>query len=108
MKHISISAFRQTLDAERSNPTVAFINVCTPDEYASKHIEGVKSLPLDEIASRAAELKDKKTIYVHCRSGNRSQRAIATLEQLGIQAELVNVEGGLLAWEGAGLETEKG
>lgn len=105
MKHISISAFRQTLDAERSNPTVAFINVCTPDEYAAKHIDGVKSVPLDDLASRVAELKDKKTIYVHCRSGNRSKRAIETLEQLGVQAELVNVEGGIMAWEAAGLKT---
>jgi rhodanese-related sulfurtransferase len=84
MKHISISAFKQTLEAERSNPTVAFINVCTPDEYKAKYIEGVASIPLDEIASRTAELQGKKTIYVHCRSGNRSQRAIEDLERLGI------------------------
>lgn len=105
MKHISIEAFRQTLEAERTNPTVAFINVCTPEEYAAKHIEGVKSLPLDELPSRYTELKDKKTIYIHCRSGNRSKRAIETLEQLGVQAELVNVEGGIMAWESAGLTT---
>ncbi len=105
MKHISISAFRQTLEAEKTNPTVAFINVCTPDEYAAKHIEGVKSLPLDELETRAAELRGKRTIYVHCRSGNRSKRAIETLERMGIQAELVNVEGGIMAWEAAGLKT---
>lgn len=105
MKHISIDAFRQTLEAERSNPTVAFINVCTPDEYAAKHIEGVSSMPLDQINARIVELKDKKTIYVHCRSGNRSKRAIEALEQLGVTAELVNVEGGIMAWEAAGLKT---
>jgi rhodanese-related sulfurtransferase len=105
MKHISIGAFRQTLEAEASNPTVAFINVCTPDEYAAKHIKKVKSLPLDELTSRYTELKDKKTIYIHCRSGNRSKRAIETLEQLGVRAELVNVEGGMMAWESAGFKT---
>ncbi len=105
MKHISIDAFRQTLEAEHSNPAVAFINVCTPDEYAAKHIEGVSSIPLDQIDARINELKDKKTIYVHCRSGNRSKRAIETLERLGVTAELVNVEGGIMAWEAAGLKT---
>ncbi len=105
MKSISISAFRETLEAERKNPTVAFMNVCTPDEYAAKHIDGVQNVPLDDLASRAGEFKDKNTIYVHCRSGNRSRRAIETLEQLGIQAELVNVEGGIMAWEMAGLKT---
>ncbi len=105
MKHISIFAFQQTLEAEKSNPTVEFINVCTPDEYSAKHIEGVKSMPLDQLASRLSELQEKKTIYVHCRSGNRSRRAIEELERLGVKAELVNVEGGLMAWETAGLKT---
>ncbi|MBP7134200.1 rhodanese-like domain-containing protein [Patescibacteria group bacterium] len=105
MKHISISAFQQTLEAEKSNSTVEFINVCTPDEYKAKHIEGVKSMPLDQLAARLSELQEKKTIYVHCRSGNRSKRAIEELERLGVKAELVNVEGGLMAWETAGLKT---
>ncbi len=105
MKHISVSALKETLEAERSNPTVAFINVCTPEEYREKHIEGVESFPLDRLAKDAERLRDKKTIYVHCRSGKRSQRAIEELTHLGIQAELVNVEGGLMAWEGAGHKT---
>lgn len=105
MKHISVSALKETLEAERSNPTVAFINVCTPEEYREKHIEGIESFPLDRLAKDAERLRDKKTIYVHCRSGKRSQRAIEELTHLGIQAELVNVEGGLMAWEGAGHKT---
>lgn len=105
MKHISAQAFQQTLAAEASNPSVAFINVCTPDEYRAKHIAGVKNIPLSDIGARVGELRDKRTIYVHCRSGNRSQKAIAELTALGVTAELVNVDGGLMAWEAAGLHT---
>lgn len=105
MKRISIAAFQQALQAEKANPSVEFINVCTPDEYKAKHIQGVKSMPLDELPQRIGELQGKKTIYVHCRSGNRSARAIETLERLGLTAELVNVEGGIMAWEAAGLQT---
>ncbi len=105
MKHINISAFKEVLTAEKSNSTVDFINVCTPVEYKEKHIQGVRSVPLDEIASHLSEFKNKETIYVHCRSGNRSRKAIEKLEELGIKAELVNVEGGIMAWDEAGYST---
>lgn len=107
MKHISVSSFREVIDAEKDNSSVDFINVCTPDEYKEKHIAGVRSVPLDEIERHLAEFKDKKTIYVHCRSGRRGVAAIEKLSALGITAELVNVEGGILAWEGAGYSTNR-
>jgi rhodanese-related sulfurtransferase len=105
MKHISIQAFKEVLNAEKHNPSVDFINVSTPGEYKEKHIRGVRSVPLDTIELRVNELKDKKTIYVHCRSGKRGHAAIEKLASLGVTAELVNVEGGILAWEEAGHET---
>jgi rhodanese-related sulfurtransferase len=106
MKHIDIAAFKNVLATEAGNPEVDFINVCSTGEYAAAHIPGVRSMPLDTLAARVGELKDKKTVYVHCRSGARSQMAIETLTSLGVTAELVNVEGGIMAWEGAGLQTK--
>lgn len=85
-----------------SDPSVDFINVCTPVEYAAAHIPGVRSVPLDSLESHVSELRGKKRIYVHCRSGGRSRIAINVLRSLGITAELVNVEGGIMAWVGAG------
>lgn len=105
MKHISVDAFREIVVAEKSNPSVDFINVCTPAEYKEKHIRGVRSVPLDELESHASEFQNKKTIYIHCRSGNRGKKAIEKLSAMGLQAELVNVEGGILAWQEAGYET---
>lgn len=105
MKHISISAFKEVIESEANNTTVDFINVCTPAEYKEKHIKGVRSAPLDTLHTRVAELNQKKTVYIHCRSGNRGRQAIEKLQSLGVTAELINVEGGLLAWEEAGYET---
>jgi len=107
MKHISVAAFKEVIDAEKNNPSVDFINVCTPEEYKEKHIPGVRSVPLDEIERHVGELSLRKTIYVHCRSGRRGEKAIERLAGLGITAELVNVEGGILAWEGAGYGTAR-
>lgn len=105
MKHISVPAFKEVIESEANNPTVAFINVCTAAEYKEKHIKGVRSVPLDSLSSHLHELNQKKTVYIHCRSGNRGRQAIEKLQSLGVTAELVNVEGGLLAWEEAGFET---
>lgn len=105
MKHISITAFKEVIESEANNSTVDFINVCTPAEYKEKHIKGVRSVPLDTLHTRVTELNNKKTVYIHCRSGNRGRQAIEKLQSLGVTAELVNVEGGLLAWQEAGFET---
>lgn len=105
MKHISVRSFKEVVEAEQGNSSVDFINVCTPAEYKEQHIEGVRNVPLDEISRHVSEFSNKKTIYVHCRSGNRSQKAIEALQKMQVQAELVNVEGGLMSWTGEGFVT---
>lgn len=106
MQKISVETFKNIIINQAGNPEVDFINVCTPTEYAEKRIEGVRNVPLDEITQHLDEFKDKKTIYVHCRSGKRAAKAIEQLRDSGIHAELVNIDGGLLAWDEAGLPTE--
>lgn len=66
------------------------------------HIEGVRSVPLQELGNHLAEFQDKQKIYVHCNSGNRSRLAIRLMEAHGIAAELINVEGGIVAWARSG------
>ena len=105
MKHVTVSTLKEVVQAEGANSSIDFINVCTPAEYKEKHIPGVRNVPLDKIDSHLSEFAGKNTIYVHCRSGRRGVQAIDKLRELGVTAELVNVEGGLLAWEEAGFET---
>ena len=105
MKHISVTAFKEVLLAEQDNNSIDFINVCEPAEYKEKHIEGVRSVPLGTVTDHVQEFNSKQTVYVHCRSGNRGKQAIDRLIQAGVTAELVNVEGGLLAWDEAGYDT---
>lgn len=106
MKQITVTQFKEILAKESGGADIDFINVCTPPEYNEKHIPGVRNVPLDTIDEHAHELNGKKTIYIHCRSGNRGRQAIEKLEKLGVTAELVNVEGGILAWDSAGFRTQ--
>lgn len=78
------------------------LDVRTPPEFANGHIAGAKLLPLDELLSRLAEVPDDRTIYVICRSGNRSAQASTILTQAGRQA--VNVTGGINDWLAANYE----
>jgi rhodanese-related sulfurtransferase len=105
MKNITVKNFKKVLDVEKNNPSIAFINVCTPVEYAEKHIEGVQSIPLDVLEENISSLESKETIYIHCHSGRRGEKAVKKLESHGLNAEIVNVTGGLHAWEEAGFST---
>ncbi len=100
---ITPSAFKAILDSAKNHPEYDFVNVCTPPEYAEKHIIGVRNIPLDKLSEHLEEFKTKRKIFLHCRSGNRGKQALDQLEKLGLTSELVHIEGGLNAWEAAGL-----
>ncbi len=61
------------------------LDVRTPEEFASGHLEGAE--PLDftggEVAAAIPSLDPDAEYFVYCRSGNRSGQAIALMEQAG-------------------------
>lgn len=105
VKHITVGELKEALQNEQSESGADFINVCTPAEYQEKHIKGVRNVPLDSLDEHVSELQDKQTVYIHCNSGNRSQKAIDTLKEQLPNVQLVNVQGGLMAWEEANYPT---
>jgi rhodanese-related sulfurtransferase len=76
------------------------LDVRESDEWTAGHAPGAVHIPLGEIAERSAEIPADKTVYVICRSGNRSGRVAAALNNAGWQA--VNVAGGMQDWAAAG------
>jgi phage shock protein E len=59
------------------------VDVRTPGEFAGGHVKGSVNIPLDKVAARLSEFKNKKNIIVFCRSGNRSSQAKLILNQNG-------------------------
>ena len=60
------------------------IDVRTPDEFASGHIQGSINIPLNKISTKVSELKKKnRPIITCCRSGSRSGMAKTTLADAG-------------------------
>lgn len=73
------------------------LDVREPDEYATARIEGSVLIPLSQVTSREGELPRDLPLYVHCKLGGRSAKAVAALEELGF-TNAVNVTGGITAW----------
>ena len=66
-------------------------------EYEISRIEGSHLIPLDQLLNRLHELDSARDIVAHCRTGVRSARAIAILQEAGFR-KLRNLKGGVLAW----------
>jgi hydroxyacylglutathione hydrolase len=87
-----------------SRPRV--LDVRRPGEYSLGHVPGAVNIPLDRLASDAAQLDRGRPIAIICASGYRSSVAGSLLQSLGFTGELYNVVGGTSAWVAAGLPTE--
>ena len=70
--------------AELSEDTV-IIDVRTPAEFASGHLEGALNIDVQspDFAAQIMELDPSGEYFVYCRSGNRSGQAIAQMTQMG-------------------------
>jgi len=59
------------------------VDVRTPGEFTSGSAEGAVNIPLDVVKDQISKFRNKKSIIVFCRSGNRSAMAKGTLERNG-------------------------
>ena len=78
------------------------LDVRTPKEIEQGYIKGAKFsnyFESDFTAQVTKKFDSEKTIYVYCRSGNRSLKAVKILTSKGFKA--INVLGGYDAWKSA-------
>lgn len=94
-----------------SGRTVDVIDVRTPAEFREVHATIARNVPLDRLdcdevlATRQAPADEP--LYVICRSGNRARQACEKFIKASC-TNVVNVEGGTVAWESAGLPVARG
>ena len=78
------------------------LDIRNPREWAARHIDGSVNIPLNHLQERIAEIPRDRPIAVHCAGGYRSSIAAGILHQYGI-THLIEMAGGLAAWEAAKL-----
>jgi thioredoxin 1/putative thioredoxin len=69
-------------------------------------LPGAINMPFEEIQTRLAELHMlENPAVLYCRAGTQTKELAETLAQSG--TPVAYLEGGVLGWEGAGLELER-
>lgn len=92
----------QTLHQQANGAVPRVIDVREPREYRRGHIAEAESIPLCDILSPNTEFSQDRQIVLVCQSGRRSRRAAYALQRVGCKNVSV-LEGGMLAWEAAGM-----
>jgi len=84
-------------------PGVTVLDVRTPEEFAAGHIDGAINIPVEypDYLDRIGQLDPNATYAVYCRSGNRSQPAVAGLASIGING-VYELESGTIGWSSEG------
>ncbi len=90
----------------QSEQNAVIIDVRENDEWNAGHIDNAIHIPLNDIQNHLKELAkyQNQPVITQCRSGARSARAADILAKSGF-SNVLNMEGGLNAWQKANLKT---
>jgi sulfur-carrier protein adenylyltransferase/sulfurtransferase len=92
---VTVQEMKKALEDPKLN--IKVIDVREPDEYQIAHIKGVPLIPLGTLPQRFTDLDPNQALYVHCKSGMRSLKAVQFLKEQGFKYAK-SVKGGILAW----------
>lgn len=104
MKEISAVQLREVLAggsaSDRAGGEMPLVlDVREPHEVEVVHIDGSVNVPLGQVVERMGELDPGRTTVVTCAAGIRSAKAITALAEAGYAGELINLTGGMKAWQ---------
>ena len=103
-KTMAVEDFSQRMTSK----SVVLVDVRTPKEFAEGHLQGATNVTWGnefEKQWNAAGIKKRFTVAVYCRSGRRSKAAAEFLVKQGYN--VIELEGGIMAWQKAGKPVEK-
>ncbi len=87
------------------------IDVRTPMEFQEIHSPAARNVPLDSLnpasVMAASGAHAEQPLYIMCRSGMRAEKACKQFQASGY-SNAVNVAGGIVSWEKAGLPVVRG
>ena len=98
--NLNVSEFSQKI----TEPDVIILDVRTPEEFASGHIEGALNIDFNggDFANEITRLNPSENYAIYCRSGSRSGQAASIMHKAGVH-EVSNLNGGVIDWTNAGL-----
>lgn len=98
----------QQIKAWRDKNEAVIVDVREPNEWQEAHIPGATLMPLSTFdPAKIPDPKGKHLVF-HCRSGRRCGLAAEKAVAAGYKGVIKRMEGGFIAWEGAGFDSEPG
>jgi hydroxyacylglutathione hydrolase len=96
-----VNALMLAEELDSQNPPLV-LDIRSPAEWSAQHLDHSVNLPLSRLQERIAEVPRDRRIAVHCTGGYRSSIAASLLNRHGI-TNLIELAGGITAWEAANL-----
>ena len=101
---------KQLHDLVQAGEPVELVDVRTPVEFREVLVSFARNVPLDQFGTSlltVGQTGSLRPLYVICRSGSRGLQACEKVPASGF-TNVVNVDGGTLAWDRAGLPVGRG
>lgn len=95
VKRLSSSEFKKGVSQEN----IQIVDVRTPDELKDGKIEGSININFydSNFKEQIASLDKEKPVYVYCRSGARSSKAMEIMKDLGFKT-IYELQGGFMSY----------
>ena len=106
VKNINVPEFEKMVST--LEPNEVLLDVRSKKEVKEGYIEGMTHLDFHSASFEEViqKLDKSKTYFVYCAAGGRSFKAAKLLEENGIKS-VYNLNGGIIAWNKAGIKYEK-
>lgn len=103
--NVGPSQFKSGFEADKN---ARIVDVRQDWEYKKGHIANAQNIDVmaDDFEQKIAQIPFTTTVYIYCYSGGRSMEAAEKMKEMGFK-KIVNLNGGMAAWEKALLPVEK-
>jgi phage shock protein E len=97
---LTVDQSRELIQKRTGDSKFVIVDVRTPEEFAEGHLSGAVNLNVmgPDFERQLSALDRGKTYLVYCRTGNRSAKAIQTMERLGFRSVYHMFEG-IVGWQ---------
>ncbi|WP_292365338.1 MULTISPECIES: rhodanese-like domain-containing protein [unclassified Methanoculleus] len=102
VRTITPSEASALIEEREGDPGFVIVDVRRPDEFAGGHIPGAININSAEFSEHLDGLDPEATYLVYCQRAGRSAGVREMMREAGF-CEVYEIEGGLNAWEAAGL-----
>ena len=106
---VTVEQAQKLMQQRAGQKDFVVLDVRTPGEFSEGHLAGAVNVDLlaPDFAARLNAMDRGKSYLVYCRTGNRSTKAVHTMEQLGFRS-VHHMVSGIVGWEKKGLPLSRG